>query len=49
MVVGITISIAYSWKIGLISIFTLPAVTLAGYLSITFIGSFDNDNVSLYS
>ena len=44
MLVGIGVSIYFCWKIGLLSIFLLPAITFAGYLSISLIGGFDDNN-----
>lgn len=49
MIGGIAISIAYSWKMGLVSLYVLPAISLGGYMSIIFIGGFDDDNMSLYN
>lgn len=48
MIVGVAITIAYNWKLGLISIYVLPVISLAGFMSITFIGGFDDENMSLY-
>lgn len=49
MLIGIGVSISFSWKIGLLSIFLLPAIAFAGYLSISLIGGFDDDNDQLYN
>lgn len=48
MVAGIVVSLIYTWKIGLVNIFVLPAVTFGGYISISFIGGFDDENLHIY-
>lgn len=48
MAIGLGISIGFSWKLGLVDIYTLPAIALAGFISISFIGGFDDENKDLY-
>lgn len=48
MVAGIVTSLIYTWKIGLLNIFVLPAITFAEYLAISFIGGFEDENSNIY-
>lgn len=47
--IGLAISIGFSWKLGLVDIYALPAIALSGFISISFIGGFDDDNMDLYA
>ncbi len=48
MIAGVVVSLIYTWKIGLVNVFVLPAVTFGGYISISFIGGFDDENLHIY-
>ncbi len=48
MTAGIALALYYQWKIGLLNILVLPAITLGGYLSITFISGFEDEHLHRY-
>ena len=48
MIVGLAISIGFSWKLGLVDIYALPAIALGGFIAISFIGDFSDENMDLY-
>lgn len=49
IIIGLAISIGFSWKLGLVDIYALPVIALSGFISISFIGGFDDENMDLYS
>lgn len=49
ILIGLAISIGFSWKLGLVDIYALPALALSGFISISFIGDFDDENMKLYT
>jgi ATP-binding cassette subfamily B (MDR/TAP) protein 1 len=39
---GVVLCLAYLWQIGLLSLFTIPLIALGGYISVIFIGGYDD-------
>lgn len=39
---GIVLPIAYLWQVGLLSLFALPMVAIAGYISVIFISGYED-------
>jgi ATP-binding cassette subfamily B (MDR/TAP) protein 1 len=39
---GIVICLAYMWQIGLLSLYTIPVIAMGGYISMLFIGGYED-------
>jgi ABC-type multidrug transport system fused ATPase/permease subunit len=39
---GIAIALAYLWQLGLISLYAIPAIAIGGYISMLFVGGYED-------
>ena len=45
---SIIISLCYNWKLGLLSLFATPLIAIAAYISMIFIGGYDDESLHKY-
>ena len=48
IIAGIIICLYYLWEMGLISLFRIPFLAIGGYISMLFIGGYDDESLHKY-
>lgn len=48
IIAGIAICLGYLWQLGLLSLYSIPLIAVGGYISMLFIGGYDDETIHRY-